>query len=114
MILTFVVGIIARGGSEPFTVENGAMRVNVGATVYTVNGLTIAISCNVIAEESPITISWSRNGEPDQSRENVSTIEVTDATHCDVFTCRVENGMGFDHAETAIRFTISAFCIHDP
>ena len=113
-MLYFLAVVIARGGSEPLTVDNGVMRVNVGTTVYTVNGLTIAISCNVIVGEPPLTISWYRNGVMDQSRGNFSTIEATDAKHDDVFTCRIENRMGFDQEDTIIRFVNNAFCIHSP
>ena len=54
---------------------NEFITVNVGSTVYTVNGLTIIIICKVTIGRPPITISWLRNGELlDQSRGNVSTI----------------------------------------
>ena len=60
------------------------------------------------------TISWYHNGELDQSRGNFSTtrITVTDATDGDVFTCRAENKIGFDHQQqTIIRFVSKTFCI---
>ena len=102
---------IERGGSEPLSVENGVIRVNIGSTVYTVNGLTIIIICNVIVGKPPITISWYRNGELDDSRGNVSTITVTDALHDDVFTCEADNKIGFDQQNTIIKFANNAFCI---
>ena len=118
MLYFLVPVLIARGGSVPLTVENGVMRVNVGATVYTLNGLTIAISCNVIAGEVPLTLSWYHNGELDQSRGNFSTIKVTDAKHNDVFACRVENGMDFHQEDTVILYlravANNTFCIHSP
>ena len=89
------------------------MQVNVGATVYTVNGFTIAITCNVVGG-CPVTFSWYRNGEMDQSRGNVSTIIVSDATDNDEFTCRAETMLGYDEESTVIRFANNIFCIHDP
>ena len=103
--------VIKRGGSEPLSVENGVIRVNVGSTVYTVNGFTIIIICNVIAGKPPITISWYRNEELDDSRGNVSTITVTDALQGDVFTCKADNKMQFDQQNTTIKFANNTFCI---
>ena len=103
--------IVIERGSEPLSVENGVIRVNVGSTVYTVNGLTIIIICNVITGDPPITISWYHNGELDRSRGNVSTITITNATDGDVFTCRAEDMIGFDQQDTSIRFANNTFCI---
>ena len=86
--------------------------MNVRSTVYTVNGLTIVIICNVIIGEPPITISWLRNGVLDQSRGNVSTITVTDGLQDDVFTCRAENRRGNTQQDTRIQLpNNSTFCI---
>ena len=91
------------------------MRVNVGTTVYRIHRLNIAIVCNIIVGAPPVTFSWYRNGEIDQSRGNVSTIIVTDATDNDEFTCRAEIMLGYaDEESTVIRFANNTFCIHDP
>ena len=103
--------VIERGVLEPLSVENGIIRVNIGSTVYTVNGLNITIICNVIVGKPLITISWYRNGELDDSRGNVSTITVTDALHDDVFTCKADNKIRFDQQNTTIKFANNAFCI---
>ena len=105
--------VIETGGSAPPSVENGVITVNVGSTVYTVNGLTIIIICNVIIGEPPITISWLRNGELDRSRGNVSTITVTNVRpQGDVFTCRAENRRGYIQQDTRIQLANnSTFCI---
>ena len=105
------MGICVTGESAPPSVENGVMTVNAGSTVYTVNGLTIIIICNVIIGEPPITISWFRNGVLDQSRGNVSTITVTDGLQDDVFTCRAENRKGLTQQDTRIQFPNNTFCI---
>ena len=85
-----------------------------GSTVYTVDGITIVIICNVIIGDPPITISWFRNGVLDQSRGNVTTINVTDTqlnapainvtdAQPVVFTCRAENTKTFTQRDTIIQ-----------
>ena len=116
MLYYFVILIIVveTGGSAPRSVENGVMTVNAGSTVYTVNGLelTIIIICNVTTGEPPITISWLRNGKPDQSRGNVSTITVTNGLQGDCFTCRAKNSRGnVQEKDTRIQLANNTFCI---
>ena len=105
--------VIETGGSKPPSVENGVITVNVGSTVYTVNGLTVVIICKVTIGRPPITISWLRNGELlDQSRGKVSTINVTDVRpQGDVFTCTAENRIGFIQQNTMIQLASTKFCI---
>ena len=107
--------VIETGGSKPHSVENGVIAVNVGSTVYTVNGLSIIIICNVTTGEPPLIITWHRNDKllDHRSVGNVSTITVTDATEDDVFTCKADNRMGFDQQSTTIRFANNKFCIHN-
>ena len=63
--LFFILVIDRDSRPEPLTVENGIMRVNIAATVYTIHGFTIAIVCNVLLEahsspESP----WDCHARP--------------------------------------------------
>ena len=99
--------------SQPFSVENGVMRVRIGSTAYIVDGLTVQIVCNATTElgEHPITISWLHNEELDQTRGNVTKITVTDANHNDTFTCVAKNKFGFNRKETNIIFVNEQFCI---
>lgn len=106
-----VVPVIEEGGSQPPSAEKGVIRVNIGTTVYTINGFNIIITCNVNSGGIPVTISWFRNNELDQSKENSSSITVTDAMEGDVFTCKAENEVGFDRKNTVIKFTKNAFCV---
>ena len=93
-----------------------------GSTVYTVDGITIVIICNVIIGDPPITISWLRNGVLDQSRGNTTTINVTDTqlnspminvtdTQLVVFTCRAENMKTFTQRDTIIQHASTRFCV---
>ena len=79
--------------SQPVSVENGVMRVNIGSTAYTVNGLTVQIVCNAtsIFKEYPATIRWRRNKKRYRTRGNVSIITITDVNDGDVFTCIADN-----------------------
>ena len=118
----FIGIVIETGGSKPLSVENGVITVKVGSTVYTVDGITIIIICNVISGDPPITISWLRNGVLDQSRGNVTTINVTDIqlnaptisvtdTQLVVFTCRAENTKTFTQQDTIIQHASTRFCV---
>ena len=99
--------------TKPLSVENGAVTVNVGSTVYTVNGHTIIIICNVTTGEAPFNITWYRNEvQVKQSVGNVSTIEVKNAIDDDVFTCEADNGITFDQQNTTISFPNNTFCLH--
>ena len=111
--MLYLLAIIEMGRTKPLSVENGAITVNVGSTVYIVNGLAIIIICDVTAEEAPFNITWYHNEvQVKQSVGNVSTIEVKSATDDDVFTCKADNGTRFDQQSTTIRFANNAFCVH--
>ena len=97
--------------SQSPSVVKGNIKVKIGSPVYTVDGFNINIICNVTSGESPITISWFHNNEPDQYRGNVSSIMITNATAGDVFTCRAYNKIGFDIKHTQINFVYKSFCI---
>ena len=56
---------------------------------------------------------WFRNGVPDLTRGNLSTITVTDYNDGDVFTCRADNIVGFDEENTTIHMCKSVFYICD-
>ena len=104
------LGPIIETSTQLSSVQKGIIRVKVGAPVYTIHGFNVTIVCNVIYGQPPITIRWLRNGLPDESRMNMSTIIVNDAEDGDVFTCRAENGRGYDKKDTQIYFA-HAFCI---
>ena len=94
------------------SVENGVMRVRIGTTAYTIDGLHVQIVCNATSNgELPITISWLRNGKNDETRGNVSMITVTDANDGDVFTCTANNTMIHNTSSTEIIFVNKHFCI---
>ena len=100
--------------SQPVSVENGVMRVRIGTTAYTVDGLHVQIVCNATSNGElilPITISWLRNGKNDETRGNVSMITVTDANHGDVFTCTANNTIIHNTSSTEIMFANKCFCI---
>ena len=100
--------------SLPPSVENGAITVKIGAPVYTVKGLNVAIVCNVTGHP-PISISWFKNGhELDHSR-NMSILIVTNAKDKDKFTCLAENHIGRDRSFSEIFFVHidkEKFCIN--
>ena len=78
------------------------MEVQIGSPGYVVKGSDVTIVCDILSGTLPITISWFRNGAPDPTRGNVSTITVTDYNDGDVFTCRADNDVGFDEKSTTI------------
>ena len=78
------------------------MRVNIGTPVYVHNGFNVTIDCNIVNGTPPITIQWFRNGSPDPTRGNVSTIITTNASNGDVLMCRADNIEGFDSEITVI------------
>ena len=122
-LTTVVLGIIIEtGGSKPLSVENGVITVKVVSTVYTVDGITIVIICNVISGDPLITISWFCNGVLDRSRGNVTTINITDTqlnaptinmtdTQPVVFTCRAENMKAFTQRDTIMQHASTRFCV---
>ena len=95
---------------QPPSVQKGVIRVKIGSPAYLIHGFNVTIVCNVIIGTPPITIRWLRNGQPDQSRINSSTITVNDANDGDVFTCMAENTYGYDKKDTQIHFA-HHFCI---
>ena len=91
--------------SRPSVITRGNNRVNIGTPVYVYDGFDVIIDCNIVNGTPPITIQWFRNGSPDLTRGNVSTITITDASNGDVFTCKADNIEGFDTENTVI-------CVH--
>ena len=87
---------------RPSVITSGSKTVKIGTPVYFHDGFDVIINCNIINGTSPITIQWFRNGSPDTTRGNVSTITVTDASNGDVFKCRAGNVKGFDTEFTTI------------
>ena len=83
--------------SQPVSVKNGVMRVNIGSTAYTVNGFIVQIVFNAtsILKEYPATVRWCHNKKHYRTRErtrgNVSMITITDVNDGDVFTCIADN-----------------------
>ena len=78
------------------------MRVKIGSPVYVYSGFDVIIDCKLLDGSHPLTIKWFRNGSPDLTRGNVSTITITDASNGDVFKCRADNIIGFDTENTTI------------
>ena len=87
---------------RPSVVTRGNKTVKIGAPVYVRDGYDVIIDCNIVNGTPPITIQWFRNGSPDLTRGNVSTITITDAGNGDVFKCRADNIGGFDIENTII------------
>ena len=87
---------------RPSVITSGNKRVNVGTPVYVHTVYDVIIDCNIVNGTPPITIQWFRNGSPDSTRGNVSTITITDASNGDVFKCRADNIVGFDTESTII------------
>ena len=80
------------------------MRVKIGTPVYVYSGFDIIVDCKLLDGSHPVTIKWFRNGSPDLTRGNVSTITINDASNGDVFSCRADNIIGNDTSEnTTIR-----------
>ena len=88
--------------TKPSAITRGNKRVTIGTPVYVYDGFDITIDCNIVNGTPPITIQWFRNGSPDPTRGNISTITITDASNGDVFTCRADNIEGFDTENTVI------------
>ena len=81
---------------RPSVVTAGDKRVKIGTPVYVRRGFDVIIDCNTVNGTSPINITWFRNESPYPTRENVTTITITDASNDDVFKCRADNIEGFD------------------
>ena len=113
--MLYLLAVIETSRPKQLSVKNGAITVNVGSTVYTVNGLTINIICNPTTGKPPFNITWYRNEKQEkQSVEIVSTFKVNNAEDKDRFTCEADNGMRFDRQNTTIKFVnnITKFCLH--
>ena len=82
--------------------QEATRQFNIGTPVYVYTGYDVTIDCNIVNGTPPITIQWFRNGSPDSTRGNVSTITITDANNGDVFQCRADNIAGFDTENTVI------------
>ena len=88
--------------TQPFVITRGNKRVKIGTPVYVYTGYDVIIDCNIINGSLPITIQWFRNGSPDSTRGNVSTITITDVSSGDTFKCRADNMIGYDSDNTSI------------
>ena len=88
--------------ARPSVITRENKRVKIGTPVYVYDGYDVIIDCNIIEGAPPITITWFRNGSPDSTRGNVSTITINDASNGDVFKCRAENYITFDNESTII------------
>ena len=86
----------------PPSVPPEDMEIKIGSPAYVFDGFDITLVCDILSGTRPITIRWFRNGAPDSTRGNVSTITVTDYNDGDVFTCRADNDVGFDMKSTTI------------
>ena len=87
---------------RPSVITRGNKTVKIGTPVYVYTGYDVIIDCNIVNGTPPITIQWFRNGSPDSTRGNVSTITITDASNYDVFQCRADNIAGFDTESTVV------------
>ena len=71
--------------------------------MYVFSGFDVIIDCNISNGTPPINILWLHNNEViNSSVGNSSTITITDAEDGDVFTCRANNNIGFDEANSII------------
>ena len=94
-------------------ITRGNKTVNIGTPVYVYTGYDVIIDCNIVNGTPPITIQWFRNGSPDSTRGNVSTITITDASNDDVFKCRADNIDVYDTENTIIHVEYGKYaCIH--
>ena len=87
---------------RPSVITRGNKTVKIGTPVYVYTGYDVIIDCNIVNGTPPITIQWFRNGSPDSTRGNVSTITINDASNGDVFKCRADNIGGFDTEKTTV------------
>ena len=98
--------------SRPSIITRGNKRVKIGTPVYVYKGFDVIIDCKIVYGTPPITIKWFRNGSPDPTRGNVSTITITDASNGDVFKCRADNNIGFDTENTTIHVECGKCVVH--
>ena len=87
---------------KPSVITTGNKRVKIGKPAYVHDGYDVIIDCNIVNGTPPVTIQWFRNGSPDSTRGNVSTITITDASNGDVFKCEANNIGGFDTEKSTI------------
>ena len=87
---------------RPPVITRGSKRVKIGTPVYVHDGFDVIIDCSIVNGTTPITIQWFRNGSPDTTRGNVSTITITNSSNGDVFKCRADNIEGFDTEYTTM------------
>ena len=89
---------------QPPTVIPGDMTVTIGTPAYIIDRFDLTLVCDIVSGTHPITIMWLRNGLPYPAGGNqtVITIPDTDYNDGDVFTCRVDNIVGFDMENTTV------------
>ena len=97
---------------QPAVVTEGSKKVKIGSPVYVHYKFNVIIDCNIVGGTPPITTQWFRNGSPDPTRGNVSTITITDADNGDVFKCRADNNIGFDTESTTIHVIQGKWIMH--
>ena len=93
--------------SRPHIVTNENKEVKIGSPVYVLEGFNVTINCELVGGTPPINIEWFRNGSPYLTRENDSTITLTNSSNGDVFRCRADNSIGFDIESTTINIVYS-------
>ena len=98
---------------SPSTIIEGTQTVKIGTPVYVAYGSDVIIDCNIVDGIRPITIMWHRNGSPDPTRGNVSTITINDVRDGDVFKCRADNIVGSDIKNTTIHVECSKLILHN-
>ena len=84
------------GGSGTLVVSRDRNTAKIGTNINVFKGTDVILICKIIGGTPPINITWFRNGLPDPTRGNVSTITITDARNLDTFKCRADNIAGFD------------------
>ena len=97
---------------RPSIITKGNKTVNIGTPVYIHTGYDVIIDCNIVNGTPPITIQWFRNGLPDSTRGNVSTITITDANNGDIFLCRANNTEGFATGKSTIHVKYGKYALY--
>ena len=97
--------VIERGPfiPPPSTLPPGDMTAIINSPAYIVDGFDLTLICNITSGTRPITIMWLRDGVPYPAGGNNSIITVSDYMDNENFTCRAENVVGFDMANTTVR-----------
>ena len=86
----------------PPALPPGDMTVIINSPAYIINGFDLTLICNITSGTRPIDIRWFRDGRPYPAGGNSSIITVSDYTNGEVFTCRADNIVGFDMANTTV------------